>query len=106
MYPSPLDFDAFRFSRSRETGPEAHSLDQKNTAVITTSDEFLGFGHGRHACPGRFFATQELKLMLAYLVMNYDVETLPERPQNSVMNGMSLPPPNALLGIKKRQQEV
>lgn len=103
MYPSPLEFDAFRFSRPRETGAEAHSLEQKNTAVITTSDDFLGFGHGRHACPGRFFASQELKLMLAYLVMNYDVEPLGERPQNSVMNGMSLPSPTAVLGIKKRQ---
>jgi cytochrome P450 len=35
--------------------------------------DYLPFGHGRHACPGRFFAATELKGMLAH-VMNYDVK--------------------------------
>lgn len=128
LYPSPLEYDAFRFSRPREgheaptqpqepEGPASNKtqlvsengqikrsvFDQKNASLITTSDDFLSFGHGRHACPGRFFATQELKLMLAYLVLHYDVEPFSDRPQNAVMNGSSIPPANALLGIKMRK---
>ncbi|KAI9568081.1 hypothetical protein HD554DRAFT_2102827 [Boletus coccyginus] len=40
----------------------------------STSLEYLPFGHGRHACPGRFFAASELKSMLAHVVMSYDIK--------------------------------
>ncbi|KAL2286223.1 hypothetical protein FJTKL_07028 [Diaporthe vaccinii] len=32
----------------------------------------MGFGHGAHACPGRFFAANEVKIALAHLLMKYD----------------------------------
>ncbi|KAJ7213645.1 hypothetical protein B0H12DRAFT_1033006, partial [Mycena haematopus] len=35
---------------------------------------FLSFGLGKHACPGRFFAVTELKLMLACIYQNYDIK--------------------------------
>lgn len=83
-FPNSTEYDAFRFSRARENIATAAKeegkqldtkevLEQKNQAVITTSDKFLAFGHGKHACPGRFFASQEMKLMLAHIVMRYDV---------------------------------
>ncbi len=37
----------------------------------------MPFGFGRHACPGRFFAANEIKLVLAQLLLNYDMK-LPE----------------------------
>ena len=43
-YESALDFDPFRFSRLREGDGEG----VKHQLVSTTS-EFLSFGHGRHA---------------------------------------------------------
>ncbi|RPD82682.1 cytochrome P450 [Lentinus tigrinus ALCF2SS1-7] len=62
-------FDPFRFSRAREeTGIGA------TQAFTHTSGKWLAFGHGKHACPGRFFAADELKALLAYMVMNYDVK--------------------------------
>ncbi|KAJ7260588.1 cytochrome P450 [Mycena rebaudengoi] len=46
-----------------------------NQHMGTTGVDYLPFGHGRHACPGRFFAATELKAMLAHVVvMNYDVK--------------------------------
>lgn len=33
----------------------------------------LEFGHGSHACPGRFFATAVLKCTLAAILQNYDL---------------------------------
>ncbi|KAF8554882.1 hypothetical protein OG21DRAFT_1012740 [Imleria badia] len=41
---------------------------------IATSPEYLSFGHGLHACPGRFFAAAKLKMMLAHIVTMYDIK--------------------------------
>ena len=29
--------------------------------------------YGRHTCPGRFFAVNEIKMMLAHVILTYDV---------------------------------
>ncbi|KAJ7049857.1 hypothetical protein C8F01DRAFT_1264742 [Mycena amicta] len=42
--------------------------------MISTAPDYLPFGTGKHACPGRFFAATELKMMLAHFVVNYDLE--------------------------------
>jgi hypothetical protein len=44
------------------------------TSIGDTSQDF---GLGRHACPGRFFASQEIKLILAYLLLNYEIKFPP-----------------------------
>ena len=47
----------------------------------------MSFGLGIHACPGRFFAGQELKLAMAYLIRNYDIKLADEaagRPANVI----------------------
>lgn len=111
IYPVPETYDAFRFSRPKEEG-EASSNDKrkgeellksKNTDLITTSDTFLPFGHGRHACPGRFFVSLELKMLLAYMVMNYEVEPLATRPPNTWFGQNNLPPFKAKIRVKRRE---
>jgi cytochrome P450 len=52
IYPDPEVFDGFRFSKLRESEESGSAKFQ----VVTTSLDYLPFGHGRHACPGRFFA--------------------------------------------------
>ena len=42
--------------------------------LVTTSPENMGFDHGAHACPGRLFAPQELKMVLIDLLFSYDFE--------------------------------
>ena len=52
-----LEFDSFRYSRAKEAydamSPDekhkANALALKQTAMVTTSDRHLAFGHGRHA---------------------------------------------------------
>ncbi|KAF3801005.1 Cytochrome P450 monooxygenase gliF [Colletotrichum gloeosporioides] len=61
-------FDAFRFSQRREE----QGLPNKYLAATTGPDN-LPFGHGAHSCPGRFFAVAEMKVILAHLLLNYDV---------------------------------
>ncbi|EAQ85378.1 hypothetical protein CHGG_09392 [Chaetomium globosum CBS 148.51] len=67
IYPNPQQWDGRRFLRMRETAG------QENAAqLVTTSPEHLGFGHGKHACPGRFFASNEAKVVLVHLLLKYD----------------------------------
>lgn len=39
-----------------------------------TADNLISPGHGRHACPGRFFASAEIKIILIGLLQNYDIK--------------------------------
>lgn len=113
IYPIPETYDAFRFSRPKEEGNTKHEessnpqktaafLKSKNTDLITPSDSFLPFGLGRHACPGRFFVSLELKILLAYMVMNYEVEPLPTRPPNTWFGQNNLPPFKATIRVRRR----
>ncbi|OCB86528.1 cytochrome P450 [Sanghuangporus baumii] len=99
-YPDADKFDGFRFSKMREQSVEESVKHQ----TVNTASDYLAFGHGRHACPGRFFAVNELKAMMAYLLMNYDVKSEVEgvRPENVYMGTRLIPNPTAKVLIKKR----
>ncbi|CAI7650500.1 unnamed protein product [Penicillium pancosmium] len=67
IYPSPQIYDGYRFYKKRqEPGNE------QRFQFVTTSRESFGFGHGVHACPGRFFAANESKIFLVHLLLKYD----------------------------------
>ncbi|KAF4982584.1 hypothetical protein FZEAL_1816 [Fusarium zealandicum] len=100
-----LKFDPFRFSRQREL---AASRDEKAPAVslVSTSPEFLPFGHGKYACPGRFLVDFELKMVLAYVLKNYDIafpeEYQGKRPPNYWVAEAVMPPDGVRVRVKRR----
>ena len=125
IYPEPMTYDAFRFSRPREefearqkqeqqtatsntdtSKDMAETLKMRSAGLITTSDTFLPFGHGRHACPGRFFVNHELKMLLAYVFMNYDLQYLEKRPENQWFASSILPPMKDVIKVKRREGSV
>ncbi|KXT18658.1 hypothetical protein AC579_2685 [Pseudocercospora musae] len=114
VYANPHVYDAFRFSRGREAYEAANPEDKnskeylkhQSQSFVTTSQDFLPFGHGRHACPGRFFIQQELKMLFAYMLMNYDVQHLPERPPNFVWGPIHTPPPKTTLQVRRKAGTV
>jgi cytochrome P450 len=75
FYPSPDKFIPDRFLQIRESGDVKAS---SKSHFVTTSPEHLGFGHGRNSCPGRFFASNELKIALVHLLLKYDWKYSPE----------------------------
>ncbi|TFK56599.1 cytochrome P450 [Heliocybe sulcata] len=99
-YPSGAVFDGFRFANMRDGDGES----TKHQFVSTTTD-YIPFGHGRHACPGRFFAAAELKAMMAHLVMNYDVKLEAEgvRPKDLWLSTSRSPNRTAKVLFRKRQ---
>lgn len=55
--------------------------------------------------PGRFFAVNELKAMMAYILLTYDVKTEVEgvRPENVYMGTRFSPNPKAKILFKARK---
>ncbi|KAI8623685.1 cytochrome P450 [Xylariaceae sp. FL1651] len=73
IYPDARGFDALRFARMRVEGESNKSLDASEP-----SDTYMFFSYGRSACPGRWFATRVMKLLIAYVALHYDIKPLPE----------------------------
>ncbi|KAF8670477.1 hypothetical protein AX14_005850 [Amanita brunnescens Koide BX004] len=72
--------------------------------MASLAPEYLAFGQGRHACPGRFFATSEVKTMLAHVLLNYDIK-MPNgggNPPELWFGVSSIPDPTAQLMFCKR----
>ncbi|KAG5643941.1 hypothetical protein DXG03_009353 [Asterophora parasitica] len=99
-YHDPNTFNPFRFVDKTKKENAGRKVD-----MASTHADFIAFGHGRHACPGRFFAANELKLMLAHLVMHYDVkleEGSEARPENMWFVTACIPNVKAKVLLRKR----
>ena len=97
---NPGEFDGLRYYRLRQRQGEAH-LHQ----FATTAKTQLNFGHGQAACPGRFFASLEIKCILVRFIMNYDFKLSgSERPPNLRAHEFIFPNPEGELLIKEREQ--
>ncbi|KAL2019156.1 hypothetical protein VTK56DRAFT_10028 [Thermocarpiscus australiensis] len=101
VYPDAHEFKPFRFAEQR-SDEKVEYVKRATKAFASTSNEYLAFGHGRNACPGRFFAANELKLMLAHMVLNYDIDIKGSRPRNMWFGLNRVPPLQATVRIKKR----
>ncbi|KAF8662095.1 hypothetical protein AX16_001205 [Volvariella volvacea WC 439] len=101
VYENPERFDGYRFYKL--------CTDEKSRLKYTTttpSPGYLPFGIGRHACPGRFFAINEIKTLLAHFLLNYDwkLETPDgKRPVNLWLGYACSPDANAKLSFRKRR---
>ncbi|KAL8941827.1 MAG: hypothetical protein Q9216_002027 [Gyalolechia sp. 2 TL-2023] len=100
---APEIFDGFRYYKQRRNPGEGH-LHQ----FATTEKHILNFGHGKYACPGRFFASLEIKVILARLIMNYDFKFVngQGRPSNLRAHEFLFPNPDAELLIRSRGPHV
>ncbi len=97
--PDPTSFDGFRYYKYRQRPGEGH-LHQ----FATTEKNLLNFGHGKYACPGRFFASLEIKVILVRLIMNYDFKLTAHqgRPANLKAHEFLFPNPDGELLIRGR----
>lgn len=72
----------------------------------TDHDHLFRLGHGRHACPGRFYAAAELKVVLAEILSTYDIKLCEgysrSRPLGAWMEIMAAPDHTYELCFRKR----
>ena len=106
QFDDALKFDGFRYDRMRQqlgSESEPQSEVAKTSHFTSTGVYSLVFGHGRYACPGRFFAGLESKLILIYILENYEL-MLPEgteRPTNLVYADAGIPDPTKMVLFRK-----
>lgn len=103
VFADPYKFDGYRFYKMRQQPGE-----ENKWQFVATSNDHMGFGHGMHACPGRFFASNELKVALMHMLMKYDWR-LPEgekRPECLEIGLEITINPNAKLEYRARKSEV
>lgn len=73
---------------------------------MTTNEQNLFFGYGKHACPGRFFAANEIKMILARSILEYDIKNVDgvEGRMKNIENGRSSTPDAAKQLMFKKVQ--
>ncbi|KAK1975932.1 cytochrome P450 [Colletotrichum cereale] len=97
-------FKPFRFYNKRQDARgTGDNLKGARQAWATTSSDYLSFGAGLNSCPGRFFASGMLKVLMANILMKYDFEFQEKRPENLWFGTNHIPPLNAKIRIRRRQ---
>ncbi|KAL6901271.1 cytochrome P450 [Trichoderma evansii] len=88
-YPSPFEFQGFRFHEKRLGSSEESQYKDQFT---TTSPRQMHFGFGRQACPGRFFASAAIKCIIIHLLEDFEIKLVNDkgRPENTIKGAMSV----------------
>lgn len=102
LHQNPEKFDIYRFLNMREE-PGLANMAQ----LVSTSPDHLAFGYGMHACPGRFFASNELKIALCHLLLKYDWKLAPGTTVKPITRAVILSVnPEAKLLYRRRKEEI
>nr|A0A0E3D8N7.1 RecName: Full=Cytochrome P450 monooxygenase janQ; AltName: Full=Janthitremanes biosynthesis cluster protein Q [Penicillium janthinellum]AGZ20487.1 cytochrome P450 monooxygenase [Penicillium janthinellum] len=101
FYPNPHQFDGYRFYRlGQQTGKP------QGFRFVATNSNYLQFGDGRHTCPGRYMAADEIRLMLGHILLHYDITTKENegRPKNWFFKKILFPDMKGVIVLKKRAE--
>ncbi|KAG0639496.1 cytochrome P450 [Tuber brumale] len=102
LYENPEIFDGFRFYKMRQEEGKAQKFQMASPSL-----DYLAFGVGKNSCPGRFFAANQLKVILAYILCNYKLRlnggVCGKKPPN-IYSGMVCIP-NPTIGIEFKARE-
>ena len=103
VYHEAERYNAFRYVALGKNNRNGAYLQQKQNGLSVPTDSFLAWGHGRHACPGRFFAAHLMKIMLAHVLVTYDVEAKGAKPKGIARNEFPIPSVTATFDVKLRK---
>lgn len=75
-FPDARRFDPYRYVHLRSgEKPDPNGYGSRELyQFISVTKENMSFGFGKPACPGRFFAAAEIKLILIFILRNYDLK--------------------------------
>jgi hypothetical protein len=60
-------------------------------------------GTGGITAPGDFFAANELKLLLAYVALKYEIEPLERRPEHVAFGSTMTPDANVVIRVRRKK---
>ncbi|KAJ5351660.1 cytochrome P450 [Penicillium brevicompactum] len=96
---NPAAFDAFRYTKQNA----------QTSGFVSTGSQHMHFGLGRYACPGRFFASFVMKLVLSRFLMDYEFKFAPDqtkRPNNLLIGDKIVPNVSTAIFIKRRASSI
>jgi cytochrome P450 len=103
VYPNSQEYDPHRYLRLRQSGNSA-------AVLSSSSPDHHVFGLGKSVCPGRFFASNEVKIAIARIILNYDLRTKARNESRRVVEVgfmlFSMPGVPLEIEIKRRQEEL
>ncbi|EUC27580.1 hypothetical protein COCCADRAFT_111322 [Bipolaris zeicola 26-R-13] len=103
IFTNPDDFDGFRFHKIREN---ASTAELARSQFVSANERDMLFGYGKHACPGRFFAANEIKTVLVRMILDYDVvmpDGRTERYEPIQVDRQIMPNPSNSLLLRRRR---
>ncbi len=102
VHEKPEEWDGYRFYNMRSEPSKEHVAQ-----LVSTSPEHMAFGYGQQACPGRFFAANELKVVLIHLLMKYDWKIPEGTVSGSRVFGLGIfADPAFKMDVRRRQEEI
>ncbi|KAF3000341.1 hypothetical protein E8E14_002268 [Neopestalotiopsis sp. 37M] len=109
FYPSPMQFHGFRFAPKAETPVVSNdnlNFRQPSPSKLTDiREDWHVWGVGRMACPGRFYATAIMKMIIGQIVLDYDCELQePEAPRWFTWRSSMLPKASTMVVFKPVQR--
>ena len=101
VYPAGQKFVPDRFLKMRQIPGQ-----ENKHQLVSTSSNHLGFGYGKYACPGRFFAAVEVKIALSHILMSYDVKLVDDAPAPHRIGVVMAANVLGRVAVRGRQPEV
>lgn len=100
-FPNPEHMDPWRFCNLNQESTTANNRAQ----LTSTDDQYVNFGVGRHACPGRFLASSVIKLVLSRFILDFDIRLRPgeTRPVSRTFGPIKMIDSNVILEFRRRQ---
>ena len=74
----------------------------KKNSTTRVERNYLPFGLGKHACPGRHFAVNEIKFALHHLLLKYDIKKDIKEKINPAFYGANKAPSDEVVIFEKR----
>lgn len=107
FYPNPHVFDGLRSYRSYMEANKGGGKQNANQFRYTTTGRTnMSFGHGKNACPGRFFASLAVKMVMVKLLTEYDFKFLPGtiRPSNLMLHEFIVISPSQKILVRRKNK--
>lgn len=106
FYPDPDRFDGLRFYKLRQQADGSDkAVNKVRNQFVATSKTQVQFGLGRHACPGRWFASHVIKLVVASVLLEYDLKFRAdeEKLNTFLFQTTNMPNPKTRILVKKKR---
>ena len=102
FYPNPTKFDGYRFYNPESTVTASDIIRD----TVTPTEQCMVFGIGTCACPARLLGTRLVQVVVAKMLMAYDMEfahdgDLPDL--NIFIDAVAAPNPEVKMRFRSRQ---